>query len=524
MVAKIFKKINVENSVRGASLLLVITLLISNVLGMLRDHFLAQRVPTRLLDVYYAAFRLPDTVFNLLILGAIASAFIPVFSGLLAQGDKKAAWRLASNVFNLAFLALVFACLLLYFLMPILTPLVVPKFDAERMELTIRLSRLMLLAPILFGLSYILGGILNSAKHFFSYSLAPLVYNFSIILAAIFLAPKYGVMGVAYGVVVGAFLHMLTQLPAVLKLGFRWSAVLEWRDAAVRKIIKLMAWRTLSLSSQQLTLIIFTAIGSSLAAGSIAIFNLANNIQTLPTVVFGTSFATALFPTLTEQIALGKREEFLHHLTKTLRMIFFLMVPATVGLIALRSQTIRLILGSGYFGWGDTIAAANTLAWFAISLIAQGPINLLARAFYALHDTKTPAKWSLVFLAAAAAFGYPLARTMGVEGLALAFSIASLINFLGLYFALGHHHEIYFNHRAITISLLKAAAGGLVMTILMWLTKYAVVPYIDMHTFLGILIQFCLTAIIGLAAYLALAWVLGMEEVKWLWAFRKRNE
>lgn len=524
MVKRIFKKINGESSVKSASVLLAATLLLSNILGMLRDHFLAQRVPTSMLDVYYAAFRIPDTVFNLLILGAIASAFIPVFSGFLATGDKKTAWRLASNVFNIAFLTLSLACLLIYLLMPVLTPIVVPKFDPQRLEMTIRLSRLMLLTPVIFGLSYILGGMLNSAKHFVSYSLAPLFYNLAIIFGAVILAPKYGIMGVGISVVVGAFLHFLIQLPAVLRLGFKWSLVCDFKDEAMKKIVKLMAWRTLSLSSQQLTLIIFTAIGSALAAGSIAIFNLANNIQTLPTVVFGTSFATALFPTLTEQIATGKRDEFLHHLTKTLRMIFFLMIPSTVTLIALRSQTIRLILGSGYFNWGDTIAAANTLAWFAISLITQGPINLLARAFYALHDTKTPAKWSLSFFLTAAVLGIPLSKTMGVEGMALAFSLGSLINFLGLYFALGHHHEIYFNHKAITNSLIKAALAGLVMALVMWLVKYAIVPYINMRTTVGILTQFLVAGILGALIYLAVAWLMNMEELKWLWEFRKRNE
>lgn len=515
-VIKFFQRVNGENSIKAASILLIVTLALSNLFGMLRDHFLAQRVPARLLDVYYAAFRLPDTVFNLLILGAVASAFIPVFSGFLSRKENEKAWKLANNIFNLAFLALTAACFALYFLMPFLIPLIVPKFDYERLILTIKLSRLMLFTPVFFGLSYILGGILNAHKRFFTYSLAPLIYNLAIIFGAIVLAPRYGVMGVGYSVIAGAFFHLLVQMTPVFRLGFRWQTSADYRDPAVQKIGQLMIWRTIALSSQQLTLLIFTAIGSSLTAGSIAVFNLANNIQTLPTVVFGTSFATALFPTLTETAALGRRRDFLEHLSRTLRLIFFLMIPSTVGLLLLRAQVIRLILGSGYFGWGETIAAADALAWFSVSLLVQGPLNLLARSFYALHDTRTPAFWSIIFFLIALFFSAPLARVMGVAGLALTFSLASLVNFLGLYFALGHRHEIHFKHLQIISSLAKALFAGLIMAFVIWLTKYAVAPFVDMHRFWGVLVQFCAAGLAGLTSYLAISWILKIEELGWI--------
>ena len=220
MVKKITNALNQQNSITGASVILVITLFLSNVLGVFRDHFLTQKIPTEQLSAYYAAFRIPDLIFNILILGAIASAFIPVFTTLLSQKKDKEAWMVASSVINIAIIFLVGLAVILFFLMGYLIPYIVPGFNADYKDLTVKLARIMLLSPIFFGLSYIFGGILNSFKRFLVYSLAPLVYNLTIILGTLIFADKYSVVGVAYAVVAGAFLHLFIQVPPLLKTGF----------------------------------------------------------------------------------------------------------------------------------------------------------------------------------------------------------------------------------------------------------------------------------------------------------------
>jgi len=287
-----------ENSVRGASIILMITLALSNILGLFCDRFLAKNISTFNLDIYYASFRIPDLVFNFLILGAITSAFIPIFSDYITSKNLKEGYRLTNTLINMAALFLILCAIILYFLMPFLMPLVVPSFKGYRLEEAIRYSRLLMLTPIFFSCSYILGGVLNSFQRFFAYSLAPLIYNASIIFGAAVLAPRYGTIYIIYSVIGGSVLHLLVQLPSAIKLGFRFQSVLDWRDKSIHKIFKLMVPRTIGMGVNQIMLVVYTAIASSLAVGSISAFSLSNNIQTMPSVVFGTSFATAVFAKL----------------------------------------------------------------------------------------------------------------------------------------------------------------------------------------------------------------------------------
>jgi putative peptidoglycan lipid II flippase len=278
MVKKVAALLHKKNSLAMASAVLMITLTLSNVLGVVRDHFLTQKIPTELLSVYYAAFRIPDLIFNVLILGAITSAFIPIFTNLISREKEDEAWVVASSVINIAFLVLVGFSIILAIFMPWIAPLVVPGFDTAKLDLMVKLARIMLLSPIFFGLSYILGGILNSYKRFLVYSLAPLVYNLAIILGTLFFADKYGIFGVAVAVIIGAFFHFLIQLPVVLRLGFKFKMIIDWKHWGVKRIGLLMIPRALALGANQIMLLVFTSISSSLGQYSIAAYNLADNI------------------------------------------------------------------------------------------------------------------------------------------------------------------------------------------------------------------------------------------------------
>ncbi|MFA6492873.1 MAG: murein biosynthesis integral membrane protein MurJ [Patescibacteria group bacterium] len=499
-----------KNSYLSASLILIVTLFLSNVLGVLRDHYLTQKIPTDILSTYYAAFRIPDLLFNVLILGAISSAFIPVFSSLVYQKKESEAWKVASSVINIAILSLIIFCLILGVLMPYIAPVFVPGFNQEELSLTVKLTRIMLASPIFFGLSYIFGAILNSYKRFLVYSLAPLIYNLSIILGTLFLSPRIGVVGVAIAVVVGAFLHMSIQIPVAIRLGFKWEMVADFKNSFVRKIGILMFPRAIGLGANQIMLLFFTSIASVLGGSAIAIYNLADNIQTMPMVVFGTSFAMAIFPTLSEKISHNDWQGFRNDFTKTLRSILFFIVPMVFGIILLRAQIVRIILGSGHFGWQQTIDTANTLGYFALSLVFTSTVPLLARASYALHNTKIPMMVTVITVIISVITGKILAGSMGVLGLALAYSIGSFFNASILYLLL--RKKIQITEWPVVAFFLKVLLASLIMAVALQETKFVMAIFVDMTRFWGVLIQTLASTAIAVLIYLVLTWIFGCEE------------
>jgi len=503
-----------ENSIRGASILLIVTLALSNLLGLIRDRFLTKNISTFNLDVYYAAFRIPDLIFNFLILGAISSAFIPIFSDFLAQGKKEDGYRITNILINIGLIFMAVSGVALFFAMPYLMPLVVPKFDAGRMAETIKYSRILMITPIFFSFSYIIGGVLNCYKRFFAFALAPLVYNLSIILGAALLAPKFGVIGVIYFVILGSFLHLLVQLIPAIKLGYRYRAIVSFSEKPVKRIIRLMIPRTISMGSNQIMLIVYTALASALAAGSISAFNLANNIQTMPVVVLGTSFATAVFPTLAEKISSNQGKEFSFYLNRAIRAIGYLLIPSTVIFILLRAQIVRLILGSGKFDWEDTRMTAITLGFLSISILAQGLIPLLCKAFYALKNTRTPMYIAIATVIVSVIIAFPLARSLSVAGLALAFSIGSYFNLFALIYFLRKKYPRILN-KNLVFSYAKTLLGSGVMAVSVWFSMHIAASYVDMSRFFGILLQAVFAGVVGLAVFLVLSYVMGQEEINW---------
>jgi len=511
---RLFNLFSRENSVRGASIILMVTLALSNLLGLIRDRFLTKNIATSDLDIYYASFKIPDLIFNLLILGAITSAFIPIFSDFISKDQKKEAYKVTSTLINIAVLSMMASTLLVIIFMPYLMPLVVPKFEQVRLHEAIKYGRLIMLTPIFFSVSYIFGGILNSYKRFISYSLAPIIYNCSIIIGAAFFGSKYGLIAVVYSVVIGSVLHMLIQLPGVVRLGFSYQLALDWKNKAIKRIIRLMIPRTIGMGVNQLMMVIYTAIASALTAGSIAAFELSNNIMTMPVVVFGTSFATAVFPTLTHNISKGDKKGFAFYLNRSIRSIAFLLIPSSIIFILLRAQIVRLILGSGKFGWDDTKKTALTLGLFSISLIAQGLIPILARAFYALKNTRTPMYISIVTAVISIVVAYPLARSLGVAGLALAFSIGSFINAGILLIYLRRIYPDIWDQKVL-ISYVKITIFSLVMGVFVWLTMHIVAGLVDMDRFIGVFEQTIISLIVGAVSLFGLSYIFNIEEMKW---------
>jgi putative peptidoglycan lipid II flippase len=323
-----------------------------------------------------------------------------------------------------------------------------------------------------------------------------------------------GIKGIVYFVIIGAVLHVLVQLPSMVKLGWKFQFKFDYKNPSIIKIGRLMLPRTIGMGVNQIMLIVYTAIGSTLAIGSISAFNFANNIQTMPLVVFGTSFATAVFPTLTTAYSNKETDKFIFYLNRTIRTIAYIMIPVSIAFILLRAQIVRLILGSGNFGWGDTKATALALGYFSLSLLAQGLVPLLARAFYAMKNSRTPMYVSIVTVLISVAVAYPLATKMGVAGLALSFAIGSYVNLILLYILLVRKYREVLAANVVW-SVIKIVIISLVTGLIAREGMLYFANLVNMNKFVGVLEQTIMVIIVGLIIYVCLSYIFKLEEISW---------
>lgn len=504
-------------TVTGGAIIIAGASVLSRLLGLVRDRLLAAGFGAGdILDTYYAAFKIPDLVFNVLVLGALSSAFIPVFIKYLSRdGDPehREAWRMANSVLNFLLIGLCVVGVIFFIFAHQLVPLIAPGFEGEKLRTTAELTRIMLVAIVFFGASNIATGILTSFKRYLNFALAPVMYNLGIIFGILVLSPRYGVYGLAYGVVIGSVIHLLVQVPAVFRAGFHFRPVLDIHNEGVRTVGKLMIPRAFGLAVSQVEQLFSTIIGSTLAAGSIAVFNLANNLQSFPINVFGVSLAIASFPVFSEAFARNDPESFVEHFSKTFRRILFLIIPASVLILLLRAQIVRVILGSGSFTWEDTYYTAQTLGFFSLSLFAQALIPTLARSFYALHDTKTPVKIGIISVATNVAVALVLVRSLGVMGLGISFSVASIVNMVLLLFTL-RRRVGYLDDRRIASSTVKIVLISFVMALVVWGMKYFLELGVDMTTFVGVFIQGVGAGVVGCVVFIMLALVFRCDEIR----------
>ncbi len=519
-----------SKTVASAAFILGLASMLSRLAGVVRDRLLSGAFGAGPeLDAYYAAFRAPDFIYNLFVFGAISAGFIPVFTAYVANAavdDAKnddRAWDLASRVLTIIGLILAGLSLVGVLTAQYFVPAMTPGFTPGQMAQTVSLTRVMFLSPVLLGLSGVLGGILQTYRRFFVYAFAPIAYNVGIIIGILALAPRYGIRGVAMGVVIGAFFHFLAQLLACQAMGFKFRFNPDPRHEGVMTVGKLMVPRTAGLAVSQINLLILTGMASTIGAGSIAVFNLANNLQSFPVNILGVSFAVAAFPFISEMAAKGRKEELALSFARTTRAVIFLIIPATVLFLLLRAQVVRVILGSGRFDWNDTIDTADALAYFTLSMFAQALLPLVTRAFFAFKDVTTP----LVVGAASVVIERLLAwqfvaRGLGTPGLALAFSIASIFNLAALWVLLrlrvGNLGEKAIFRAAAVMSLCALAMAGAVQGI-----KIALGDLVDMHTFVGIFAQGAAAGAVGILVYLGAAFVLGSEEARSAVAVLKRR-
>jgi len=524
-------------SVSFASLILAGSYLLSACLGLLRDRLLAGRFGAgNELDVYYAAFTIPDFIALILVFGAISAAIIPIFSSYLVN-SKAEAWRYLSILLNtfVTFLIIVSAVLIIF--APYLINITAPGFSPAKKEMTVMLMRIMFLSPIILGTSSIISGILQVFHRFLVTALAPIVYNLGIITGIIFFVPVFGLKGLAFGVVLGAVLHLLIQIPAFLHSGFVFHPKIELSHPGVKKTLILMVPRSLGLGAGQFNTIVVTAIASTLATGSIAIFNLANTLSSILVNAISISLSTAIFPALSLAYSKEDKKDFERKFLVGFLQIMFLSIPVSIGIFLLRAQIVRVVFGTGRFTWMDTRLTAACLGIFSLGLCAQGLIFLLSKTFYAAHNTKIPAMisvgtvlfniamsltlvWLLGFTNVFSSFLHTALKLqtipdISVVGLALAFTITAICESLLLLFFI-HKKLRIFKMNQILIPVSKMFISGIIMAGVIFVVRQLLVQYdiIDLQKFKGVFLQLLVSGGLGLVAYIATAFVLKSSEIQ----------
>lgn len=510
----------VYKEVRGlhqAAYILALFAFSSQLLALLRDRLLANQFGAGAeLDVYYAAFRIPDLLFVLIISLSSVYILIPFVAKAMEDGRSENASHILSQVFSLLFVSYIIVGSLVFYFVPVILPALFPGI--ENQEMLVALTRILLLQPILLGISGLFGVISQLSHRFVVFAISPLLYNVGIIAGIVIFYPFFGLVGLVWGVVVGALLHLLIQYPLIrrsnIKIGFNFN--FDWPQ--LRAILAVSIPRSLTLSMQQVVLLVLISLASAMTAGSVSIFQFAFNLQSVPLAIIGVSYSVAAFPILAELYGKADREKFSLQVITTLRHIIFWSVPVIALIIVLRAQLVRVVLGSGAFDWADTRLTAAVLALLCLSLLAQAVYLVVMRAFYAGGKTMIPFYITLAgsLLAIASSYGFLLLysahetahtvistfmRLEGVVGsevlvLALGYSIAVIIQSLVLTLVMGKVFSIRLQPllRPIIYSFCAATVGGLMA----YITLNFVVQGIDQGRLIGVFIQGLIAGMVGI--------------------------
>jgi putative peptidoglycan lipid II flippase len=436
--------VTVGRGLARAGLIVSATFLASRVLGWLRLVVIANTFAAGPeLDSFFAAFRIPDLIFQLVAAGALGSALIPIVSGLLATGEESRAWRVVSTVTNLMLVGLLVLAVLLFVLAPPIVRVITPGFGEAELARTVDLTRLMLLSPIFLALGSVATSVLNAAGRFGAAAVAPVVYNIAIIVGALVLAGPFGVQGLAIGVVCGSLGHLLVQLWSVGRLGFRYSPRIDGQDPEARTALALMAPRALGLGAGQVTFVVMTSLASNLGAGAITAYNVAFTLLQIPIGVIGVPLGTVVFPSLSREVALGNVAEYVSLLTRALRLLIYTMLPIAGVFAILRTPLVEVLFPA--FDARAVEQTSTTLLFFVVGLAAHALIAILARAFYARQDTRTPVAAAVVAVVINSTLAFAFVGPLGLAGLALAIATAAWVETL------------------LLVWLLKRRVGGLAL-------------------------------------------------------------
>lgn len=532
-----------QNTVLSAASLIMIMIVMSSVLGLVRQRVLAYFFTPDQLSLFFAAFRLPDSIFQVLVFGTFSSAFIPVFTKALNTGREKA-WEIAGRVVAIGIVIFVVAAILLGVWAPQIYSVIAPGYTDNETILIANLARILFAAQGFFVISYVLTGVLESLRRFLVPALAPLFYNLGIIIGTVFFSSRFGLMGPVLGVVIGAASHFLIQYPLSRKLGFRF--VWDFKiDEGVKKIGHLAWPRVVDLAFNQIGSTVELFLSSIISQASYTYFTFANTLQVVPVTLFGTSLAKAVLPLLSGVDE--NRSEFRRILDVAIFQAIFLSLPVSVALIVLRIPIVRLVYGTKIFDWEATVQTGATLSVFAIGIVTQTLMSILARAFFALHDTMTPVKVSFVGLAVLVLGDFFLiyGLHLPVWALAAAFSLSTYIEAIILIILIHKRvgnviNKSFFVHLAKI--LVSVAFSGLSMFFLIkffdasvWVKRLSFltrsqtlsnIPFqifvLDTRYTINVIILTAVAFMIGLLVYLGLCFLLKIPEAKYFLIVAKK--
>ncbi len=510
------------SNINQAAILLGLFTFASQLLGLFRDRSIAHFIgPSPSLDAYYAAFRIPDLIF--ISVASLVSITVLIPFILTRMRDNKItpeAEKFLNDVFTSFLILMILVSVIVFFALPKLVHIIAPGFDREMQNMVIDLSRIMLISPILLGLSNLFGSITQLFKKFFIYSLSPIFYNVGIIIGILFLYPVFGIHGLAMGLVLGALMHFLIQFIAIYKFGFhpRLSFSINWID--IKKVFLTSVPRTLGLSFNNIAQISIVSFASFLISGSISIFTFAYNLQSVPVGVIGLSYAVAAFPMLTKSFTLNNMHDFKLHLRAGAKQIVFWSLPMMFLLIVLRAQIVRVVLGSGYFSWDNTRLVAASLAVFSLCIMSQGLTALFARAYYAGGNTRKPLIVNLFSSVSIILFAYLLIHlytsqefvrnffesalkvrdVVGTEVimLPLAYSLGTILNSILLWFFI--KRDFMRNENFIMKTFLQSLTGSFVIGLVAYLSLNIFEGVFSNDTFYGVFLDGLISGILGIIA------------------------
>jgi putative peptidoglycan lipid II flippase len=505
-----------QTTILSGATIIMATVILSKVLGLVRDRLLAHIFPPDNVAIFFAAFGLPDLIFQIFIFGALSVAFIPVFTETLEKTDKEEAFEMANAIFNLILIILILMAVVIFIFAEPLTNLIVPGFSIAQKIQVANITRIILVGQIILSFGSFFIGILQSFQRFIIPALAGVFYNIGIIIGILLLSESMGIEGAAVGVIIGGILHVLIQLPLALSLGFRFSLTKNVLHKGVREIIRLMSVRTIGLAAEQINERVAIALSSLISTSSVTYLTFAQHLQLVPVSLFGATIAQAALPILSYERARGRSEEFKSTLLTTLHQILFLALPSAAILIVLRIPSVRLVFGAQQFDWEATVLTGRTLAFLSIGLGAQAISLLLARAFYAFKDTRTPVYISLfvVLVNIILSFVFIKVFNMDVWGLGLAFSIANILSSVLLFITLNFKVGGFEKKQAF------APLGKMLMaTIIMGVALYIPIKLLDQVIFdttktVNLLILTGISSLFAITVYVVLVWFMKVKELK----------
>jgi len=524
--ANFFKKR--QEDILSAAFVIGFSVALSRILGLVRYRLLASYFGDniKLLDSFIAASILPEAIFEVLIFGTIALAFIPVFSQYLSKDKLEKAWRLSSAMITLSLIAFIVISAVVIicakFIAPIIAPGLISK-DPMTLPLIARLLQIMILAQLFFVISIFLTGILQSFQRFLVPALASVFYNIGIIVSIIFLVPVFGIYAPAIGMILGALLHLVVQLPLVLSLGFKFRPVLDIKNKDVRETFSLMWPRSIALGLVRISDMINIALASIATVGSIVAFNFAQVLQYVPAALFAASIAQASLPSLSIEFNAKRYQQFKKIFVESLHQILFLILPAAAILAILRVPIVRLVFGAKEFPWETTLLTGRVLIAFSIGIAAQAASLLLTRGFYALRDSVTPVKINVltvvfnIFLS----FVFILIFKLSIVYLAIAYSTANIINVLLLLFLLDR--KVKFVQKELFLPILKMSAISLVTAIFLYIPMKLLDQLVfDTTRTIELIVLTSIATAVGLSVYLLLSWLFKVEQIVVFYNFAKR--